>query len=234
MSEEHMTGRGAPAPINPLPPVVVALFLVIIGFEAAFSLGGQGIVGGPRAVGWRQAAIQTYAFNADIQRWMLANAIYPFEHMIRYITYPFVHASFTHAAFAGVILLAMGKFVGEVFRQWAVAAVFLGSAIFGAMAHGVIAQEQPWLMGAYPGVYGLIGAFTYLMWLRLGELGERQIRAFSLIGFLMGLQLLFALFFGGDSMWLGDVAGFCFGFALSFFVAPGGWSKIRDKLRQRA
>ena len=82
-------------------------------------------------MGWRQAAIQTYAYNADIQRWMLANGIYPFEHVIRYITYPFVHASFTHAAFAGVILLAMGKFVGEVFRQWAVAAVFAGSAIFG-------------------------------------------------------------------------------------------------------
>ena len=42
------------SPVNPLPPVVVALFLVIAGVEVAFSLGARGIVGGPEAVGWRR------------------------------------------------------------------------------------------------------------------------------------------------------------------------------------
>ena len=41
------------APINPLPPVVVALFLMIVGVEVVFSLGARGIIGGPGAVGWR-------------------------------------------------------------------------------------------------------------------------------------------------------------------------------------
>ncbi len=50
--------------VNPLPPVVAALFLVIMGIEIAFFLGTRGIVGGPAAVGWRLSAIQSYAFRA--------------------------------------------------------------------------------------------------------------------------------------------------------------------------
>jgi len=221
-------------PVNPLPPVVVALFLAIVGVEAAFVMGEQGLIGGRAAVGWRQMAIESYGFNGDIQRWMLSNGVFPVEHLMRYVTYPFVHGSIAHMAFAAVILLAMGKFVGEVFRQWAVLAVFVLSSVAGAAIYGLFTLEQPWLMGGYPGVYGLIGAFTYLLWLRLGELGERQIRAFSLIGILMFIQLIFGLFFGANSMWIADVAGFCIGFVMSFFVAPGGWAKIRDRLRQRS
>ena len=36
-------------PVNPVPPVVLALVLVIAGIEAVVSLGGQGLVGGPGA-----------------------------------------------------------------------------------------------------------------------------------------------------------------------------------------
>ncbi|QYX57633.1 rhomboid family intramembrane serine protease [Roseovarius sp. SCSIO 43702] len=220
-------------PVNPLPPVVVALFLALVGVEAAFVLGEQGMIGGREAVGWRQAAIQAYGFNADIQKWMLENGVFPPAHLMRYFTYPFIHGSFAHVAFSAVILLAMGKFVGEVFRGWAVLAVFVVSSVLGAMVYGLFTLEQPWLMGAYPGVYGLIGAFTYLLWLRLGQLGERQIRAFSLIGVLMFIQLIFGLFFGASSMWIADVAGFAAGFAVSVLVAPGGWARLRDRLRQR-
>ena len=45
-------GHHEPA-VNPLPPVVVALFIAIVVPEAIFSLGASGLVGGPGAVGWR-------------------------------------------------------------------------------------------------------------------------------------------------------------------------------------
>jgi len=220
-------------PVNPLPPVVVALFLVIILIEAAFSLGTRGLIGGPGAVGWRAGAMQEYGFNAEIFRWMVDNQSFPGEHMMRFVTYPFVHGSFTHAVFSGAMLLALGKFVGERFHGGAVFAVFAGSCIAGALAYGLFRPSQPWLIGCFPGVYGLIGAFTYLLWLKLGQVGAQQARAFSLIGFLMGIQLIFGLLFGANSQWLADVAGFGFGFGISFFVSPGGWSKIRAKIRHR-
>ena len=219
------------SPVNPVPPVVVALFLVIVGVEAIFSLGARGFVGGPEAVGWRSAAIEDYGFNSDIMAWMLQNQIFPAEHLRRFFSYIFVHSSFTHALFSGVLLLAMGKFIGEVFRQWAVLVLFVLCSVTGAAVYGLFINDQPWLIGAFPGVYGLIGGFTYLMWLRLGQLGANQLRAFSLIGILMLLQLTFALLFGGSSTWIADVSGFGIGFLASFFLSPGGWSKIRAKIR---
>lgn len=166
--------------------------------------------------------------------WMLQNGRFPEEHLIRFVTYGFVHGSFTHALFAGVMLLALGKFVGEVFNQWATLVLFIGSSVAGAALYGLLVSgAQPWLAGAFPGVYGLIGGFTYLMWLKLGQMGAQQARAFSLIGILLALQLIFALLFGGSSEWLADIGGFAFGFMLSFFLSPGGWAKIRAKIRHQ-
>lgn len=221
------------APVNPLPPVVVALFLLILGVEGVVSLGGYGLIGGPQALGWRSTAIQDYGFNADILRWMLANHTYPAKFLERFVTFPFIHGSFTQALFGGALLLALGKFVGEAFGNVATFLVFMLSSIAGAFAFGLSAPAQPWLFGAFPGVYGLIGGFSYLMWLRLGQMGQQKIRAFSLIGALMGIQLVFALIFGGDPTWLADVAGFAAGFVLSVILAPGSLARLRDRLRQR-
>ena len=48
-------------PVNPLPPVVVALFLVIIVVEGAFTLGSRGLVGGPQAIGGVVIAVDPLA-----------------------------------------------------------------------------------------------------------------------------------------------------------------------------
>ncbi len=220
------------SPVNPLPPVVVALFLVLAGVEAVLSLGARGILGGPGAVGWRLEAIQTYAFSGDIFDWMIANGRYPPEHLMRFVTYPFVHASFSHALFVCVMLLALGKMVGEVFSPVATLAVFVLSGIVGALAYGLILNDPMPLVGGFPPIYGLIGAFTFLLWLRLGQLGAQQARAFTLIGILMALQLVFGVLFGLQNDWLADIAGFAAGFAMSFFVSPGGWQKLRARMRR--
>lgn len=220
------------SPINPLPPVVVALFLLIVGVEVVFTLGARGIAGGPEAIGWRIAALQRYSFSGEIFDWMLVSGVWPLEHVIRFVTYLFVHGNFTHAAFAGVMLLALGKMVGEVFSAISTLAVFVLSGIVGALAYALILNDAGPLFGAYPGIYGLIGAFTFLLWTRLGQLGANQSRAFSMIGFLVGIQLLFGLIFGGNQDWVADVAGFGAGFLMSFFLVPGGWARIRAHLRR--
>jgi len=184
-------------------------------------------------LGWRVVAVETYGFNGQILDWMLVNGVYPVEHLIRFVSFLFVHASFTHAMFAGIMVLALGKMVGEVFSPIATLAIFLLSGIFGAAAYGYVLNEPHWLIGGFPGVYGLIGAFTFLQWIHLRVLGKSQRRAFSLIGALMGIQLLFGVLFGGSYDWLADAAGFAAGFCLSFFVCPGGWRKIQDLLRRK-
>ena len=221
------------SPINPLPPVVAALFIIMIGIEVVFALGARGIIGDMNALGWRVAAVETYGFNGQILDWMLINGIYPAEHLIRFMSFLFLHASFTHAIFVGIMVLALGKMVGEVFSQVATLAIFLLSGVFGAAVYGYVLNDPHWLIGGCPGVYGLIGAFTFLQWLHLRVLGKSQRRAFSLIGVLMGIQLVFGVLFGGANDWLADAAGFAAGFGLSFVVCPGGWRKIQDLLRRR-
>ena len=63
-------------------------------------------------------------------------------------------------------------------------------------------------------------------------MGAQQVRAFSLIGFLMGIQLIFGVFFDVQNDWLADVFGFATGFAMSFVVSPGGFARLRDMVRR--
>lgn len=220
------------SPVNPLPPVVVALFLVMAGVELVLNLGARGLVGGPEAVGWRIATIQRYAFSGEILDWMIETGRWLPEHLVRFLSYSFVHASFSHALFGFVILLAMGKIVGEALGSLGVVVIFFGSAIGGALAYGLLLEDTRPLMGGFPANYGLIGGFTYLLWLRLGQLGEQQIRAFSLIGILLLVQLIFGVFFGGTNDWAADLAGFVTGFALCVLLVPGSLAALLARIRR--
>lgn len=221
------------SPVNDLPPVVWLLVLPVAGIEAVLALAGAGYVGGPDAVGWRLDLLERFAFSPPILHWMAENSIWRAEHLLRFFSYMFVHGSTTHAVFAAVFLLALGKFTAEVYRAPAVLAVFFGAGLAGALAYAAIPGIEAPLFGAYPGAYGLIGAFTFILWARLGESGANRYRAFTLIGVLLGIQLIFGLLFGGGYDWVADLVGFAAGFGLSFLVSPGGWKAAMARLRQR-
>ncbi len=221
------------SPVNPLPPVIVALALAMFLIELAFNLGARGLIGGPQAVGWRIAMMQEYAPSGLLIDRMIEAGRYPPEILLRFVTYPFLHVNFTHMLFAVVILLAMGKFVGEVFRWWALLLVFFAAAIVGAVVYGLFVDSRVALVGAYPGDYGLIGAFTFLLWVNLAAQGANKYRAFTLIGFLLFIKLVFGLLFGGGQDWIADLAGFATGFGLSFVVSPGGFSRALAQVRRR-
>ena len=221
------------APINPLPPAVWLLAMPMIALEILFGLGAAQIVGGANAIGWRTAAIETYGIWPAYWREQAMAGAFDFELLSRFVTYPFLHINPTHAIFAIVILLALGKYVGEVFRSAATLAVYFISGAMGAVVYASLPMIDLPLFGAYPGDYGLIGAFTYLLWVKLAGTGLNQIRAFSMIGFLLAVQLVFGLLFGGGDEWIADLVAFATGFLLSFALAPGGIAKLRALIRQR-
>ena len=225
--------KSAP-PLNPLPLVIWVLALPLIAVEVTLQLGEHGLAGGAQAAGWRLLAVEMLGAFPELLRHQWETGGYPLQELHRLVSYTLVHGSFTHALFAVVILLAMGKMVGEIFRWWAVLAVALGASVAGALAYGFLVPglRAP-LIGAYPAIYGLIGAFTFLLWVNLARSGANRYRAFSLIGFLLLFQLIFGILFGGNWDWVAEVAGFAAGFLLSFVVSPGGWSRVMDKMRQR-
>ncbi len=226
--ENHNT-----SPFNALPPVVVALAAVIFGLELMFQAATAGLLGGQRGVGWRLAAFQDYAVLDQVWSWMVGNGIYPAEHLLRFVTYPLIHGSFVHAALVVVFILALGKMVAEVYSPIAFIAVFWISAVMGALGYVIILDAEYPLVGGYPGVYGLIGAFTFLMLLRAEAEGQGRLRAFTLIGALLAFQLIFGLINGQFGNLVADISGFVAGLLMSFVVSPGGWRRALARLRQR-
>jgi membrane associated rhomboid family serine protease len=218
---------------NVLPPAVVALALAIFAVELLLTLGARGYIGGQGAIGWRLQAIQDFSFYGPLLGWMFETGNWSVEQLQRFVTYPFVHLGFTHAAFVIVFLLALGKLVGEVFGNFAVLVIFFACGIFGALIYaGLVNDDRP-LVGGFPSVYGLIGAYTFVLWVRLKSTGENEWQAFSLIGFLMGIQLFFGVFFDVGMDWVAEIAGFVFGFVLTPALVPGAFRRFLDRIRQR-
>ncbi|AGT09126.1 rhomboid family intramembrane serine protease [Paracoccus aminophilus] len=232
------------SPLNPVPAIVWILALPMIASEAVFGLAltgflNNGLGGQGAALAMRQIAAEKSAFVPDILIRMWQLGIADPRQLARLVTYPFIHYTFTQALFVVVFLLALGNMVARVFRPWAVLVLFFGSAIGGALIYTLCAALLPQfrfaaLIGGYPAVYGFVGAFTYLLWLKLGQENGNQMRAFSLIGMLLLFQLVFGIIFqDGNLTWIAELAGFASGFLLSFVLIPGGFARLMGQIRQR-
>ncbi len=222
------------APINPLPMIVWVLALPLIAVEVVLTLANAGLVGGAAGIGWRLQAVERFGMFPELLRYQVETGGQPYADLVRLVAYPLVHGSFTQALFAVVLLLALGKMVAEIFRWWGVVVVVLGASVAGGLAYGLLVPDlRAPLIGAYSPVYGLIGAFTFLLWTNLARSGANKYRAFSLIGALLFFQLVFGVLFGGTWDWVADVTGFVAGFLLSFVVSPGGWARVVDMIRHR-
>lgn len=226
------------SPLNPLPAAVWLLALPIIASEFVFALGRAGLVGGAEGIGLRLSAMQMTAFAPEMIQRMWSVGVIDWDQIYRLVTYSFVNTSMTHALFVLAFTLALGNLVGREFRAWAVIALFLGSAAGGALVYTVAMSLLPGrpapLIGGYPAVYGLVGAFTFLLWARLAATNSNRMRAFTLIGMLLLFQLVFGVVFGNAGYgWIAEIAGFAVGFGLSFLLVDGGVARALRQIRQR-
>ncbi len=221
------------SPLNPLPPVLIALAIVMGLIEIAFQLGTRGLIGGPQAIGWRLEAAQNFGFVDALWQQALATQTWPVDTIQRLITYPFVHQNATHAIFGIALLVAIGNFSAKVFSGTALMVVFMASSVIGAIAHGVIMNTQWALLGAYPPLYGFLGLMTWTLWIIARREGTNPWLAFRLVGILVALQVFFYFAFGGANTLASEVAGFLTGFTLAPILIPGGLSTLRTKLRER-
>ena len=218
--------------LNPLPPLVWALALPIIVMEAVFALATAGLIGGAQGVGWRLQTLQSLVFSPEHFSWMWQTGRFWTQDAARIFLYPFVHYNLTHAVFVVVFILTLGKFVADALRPWAILVVFLGSSAGAAVIYALLGQTIP-LGGGYPGVFGLVGAFTFLLWLDLKTKGANPARAFVVIGSLLLVRLIFGLLFGSGPDWMADLAGFAVGFALTLGLSPDLRRRMLEQIRTR-
>ena len=226
-----MSQSPLPSAFNTMPSIVVALFAIILGVETWFAAGTL-LIGGPEIIEWRVKAIEKYAVPAELFPWMIENNQYPLEHLARFVSFSFINKSMINTAIACALFLAMGKMVGSVFSSVAVLILFVGSAATGATIYSLIVLENSWLFGSLTGIYGLIGAYTFIMWITLRRQNAPQKQAFYLIFLIMGIQLFFGIIFEDNKSWIADLISSITGFSLSFLFFPGGLSKVLDLLRK--
>jgi rhomboid protease GluP len=221
-----------PAVFHPLPPLIVVLALALLAVESVFQLARLGFVGGPEAIGWRMEAVTRWGFSAPLFEQMVARREFPLAGLARFLSYGAVHASALHAAFAVVLLLALGKAVSARLSAGACAAVLLAGAVAGALTYWAVMDGRHLLVGAYPAIYGLLGAFSWSLWMRAEGTGRWL--AFRLVAVLIALQVGFRLIEDTGDLWVAEAGAFSAGFALAFLVAPGGRGRLarwRERLR---
>ncbi|MEL6913932.1 MAG: rhomboid family intramembrane serine protease [Pseudomonadota bacterium] len=211
-----------PSPFGSVPPAILALCAVVIGIELLFWAGARGLAGGPEAVGWRLAAVTEYGFAPRLWAFMAETGQWRGDGLGRLVTYAFLNQSFVGAVFACVFLLAFGKFVGDVIGGPRAVLVYLGSAAGAAALYGTIFPEAGILVSSFPGAYGLLGAYTFILFVALEAAEANRLQAFRLVGVLAALQIVFGILFPGPPWWLADLGGAAIGFVLAAALWPGG------------
>ena len=227
-----MSENPTPNAFNPMPPVVLALFGIIVGTELLFTFAENGILGATDYSRWRYDAIESYGINTALLGWMVENNKYPVEHLARFVSFSFLHSSIINTAIACALFLAMGKMVGTAFSSAAVLVFFFVPAAVGALFYSLAIPRGEWLFGSFTAIYGLIGAYTFMIWISLRVQNAPQGQAFYLIALLMAVQLGFGMILGDNDSWIADLSAFVTGFVLSFFFAPGGLSGVLTMFRK--
>ena len=218
------------SPVNPIPPVIIVVACLVIAPELVLQAAEHGWVGGPAAIGWRNTLIERYGFFDQLFEHMRQTRQAPPTDLLRLVSYAFVHFSMMHALFATIMILALGKRVAEEFSTVSVLVILFLASVVGPIVYGLIFTFSYPLVGAFPAVYGLLGAYTWILWLALDGKGHARWSAFRLIGFLMVLQLVYLLIAGGTNDWLANLAGFVLGFGMSFVLAPDARPRLQKWL----
>ena len=220
----------SPTPaVNPLPPVVIILFLIIVVCEI--------YVAGAEASLWgdfdaRINLIRQFAFMPEEFGRALSSGLLVPELFWRMITYPFLHGSLMQSIFASVFILAMGKFVGEILGNIAIIAIFFASAIFAALGFSLFTSSSFPLFGGFPAAYGLIGAFTFVLFSRTKGLLSQQLMAFRLLGVLLLINIGFSLLQDGPPLWVAELSGAATGFISAAIIHPGGIRFMINRFRR--
>lgn len=222
-------------PVNPLPQVVILLAVLLAVPEVVFQLGEAGIIGGPRGSAWRILIAEQYAFSNNALFWMWDTGQYPFDVLIRFVSYMFIHPNFMSTLFSIVFVLALGKFVGERMSSASVLVIYLGSGIFGALIQAVVTGPNNAMLGASAASFGMIGALSWILFLQQRADGANGLKAFRLI-LQLGIFLGVMAYLFDAVGWVDCVAGFVVGFPLAAVLRPvagQGFSFWFEKLRAR-
>lgn len=126
--------------VNPIPTSILLIFFGIILVEAFLIFGFGGPLGKTETTIERLTLVQNYGVPPNLATWMFETGNFSIDYVSRFIVYPFINLSGLSVVFAAVLLLALGKMVGEFFSSFSVILIWLLSTFFAAF---FILYQQP-------------------------------------------------------------------------------------------
>lgn len=196
-----------PAPIvNTLPWAVWLLTLGVAGVELVLWAGAHGLVNWAGSAGWRAQALVAFGISPELQGWMWDTGRYPPERLWRYLAFGFFHLGPMQAVLVIVITAALGKACAERLGSAKVLVLLLLAQATGGVAFGLVADPGAWLIGGYPMIFALAGAYGALL---------RTRAALFMVATLVVARLGLSAMAGGGMDWLADLTALGMGAAMA-------------------
>lgn len=217
---------------NPVPPIVVVLAMAMLGIELVLQAGEHGLIGGPRAEGWRLELMRHFGFHKAVFDHIVTGGDLEPKVIWPFLSYLFVSGDFLRTLISSVLVLAMGKLISDTFSSIAVVVLFLACGLIGAFTFGIFSAKDGFpLVGAFPVFYGFIGTYTWIRIFELYQKKENLLPAFYPIIMFAILRTAFALMYGVSNSWMADLAGLLTGFLLAYILAPDGKDRVKGWIR---
>ncbi|MGP3698077.1 rhomboid family intramembrane serine protease [Rhodobacter sp. NSM] len=211
-SSNRRLGRSFPTSTTGAPGYVWALVGVIAVIELLLTAADAGWLGDARL---RTMAILLGAFWPPILA-AGAGELYPFQREVMFVSHAFLHANLLHMVMNGVILLSLGKAIGERVGGARTLLLFLLSAIAGGAAFGLISMTNGPMIGASGAAFGFFGLWNAWDFQRRRE---RGLSPRPVLGTVLGLVLInvvLFVFLQGGLAWEAHLGGYLMGWAAAF------------------
>jgi len=185
--------------------------------EVCLQLADAGLIG---SANWRHRAYQYGGFWSGLLRNWRAN--YAFQPEAMFLSYAWLHAGFGHLLGNMATLIWVGRALLGTLSPRRFIALYLASAVGGALAFGMMTEGRAPMVGASGALFGLAGAWVALDWRACarprarGGLGRRRgtLRTAGFVAGLVALNLAVWWVQGGILAWQAHLGGGLTGAAL--------------------
>ena len=151
--------------------------------------------------------------------WTNLGPVYPAQRFLMFLSHAFLHGSLMHMALNTVVIVALGKRLAAVLREWQLALLFAGSAVGGGLVYLAFGASGSPMVGASGAVFGFFGTWKYFEYLARKRMGLSLLPIWQFIGVLALLNVAMWFMLSGLLAWQAHLGGFVAGWLLGIVFA---------------
>ena len=200
-----------------LSPILVVMIAVMVLVELALLGADLGVWASPRL---RQTAYDWGGFWPGLLEGWQPN--FSAQPIVMFLSYALLHGGLWHLAMNMVTLWSLGESVIARVGSGRFMAIYVGSALGGAVGYGLLAQTVQPMVGASGALFGLAGAL--LAWAYVDRFTSREALwpIAQIAAFLVAINVVMFWALNGQLAWQTHLGGFISGWILAFLIDPRG------------